>query len=143
VLDVGLRGAYLMGRAFARRLAAGGKPGTIINIASILGLRVMPGVASYTAAKAGLLQLTRQMAVELARYRIRINALAPGYIATNINAAFFASGAGAALIKRIPQRRLGRLDDLTGPLLLLASEAGSHMTGLIVVVDGGHSVNSL
>ena len=105
--------------------------------------RVIPGVAGYSAAKAALVHLTRQMAVELARHRIRVNAIAPGYIATEINRDFFASEAGQAMVKRIPQRRLGQVDDLTGPLLLLASEAGAHMTGSVVTIDGGHSVNSL
>jgi len=143
VMDVDLRGAFVMAQAAAKRMVAAGKEGAIVNIASILGLRVIPGVASYSAAKAGLIQLTRQMAVELARHRIRVNALAPGYIETDINRDFFASAPGQAMIKRIPQRRLGRVDDLTGPLLLLASEAGAHMTGSVVTVDGGHSVNSL
>jgi len=143
VMQVDLRGAFLMAQAAARGMVAAGQGGTIVNIASILGARVIPGVASYSAAKAGLVHLTRQMAVELARHRIRVNALAPGYIATDINADFFASEAGQALVKRVPQRRLGRLDDLTGPLLLLASPAGAHMTGSLVTVDGGHSVNSL
>lgn len=143
VHDVNLRGAHLVARAFARRLVAAKRPGVIVNIASILGVRTIPGVASYTAAKAGLLHLTRQMALELARYDIRVNALAPGYIATHINATFFASDAGVAMIKRIPQRRLGRVDDLAGPLLLLASDAGQHMTGSTLTVDGGHSINGL
>jgi NAD(P)-dependent dehydrogenase (short-subunit alcohol dehydrogenase family) len=143
VMDVDLRGAFVMAQAAAKRMVAAGKEGAIVNIASILGLRVIPGVASYSAAKAGLIQLTRQMAVELARHRIRVNALAPGYVATDINRDFFASEAGQALLKRIPQRRLGTVDDLTGPLLLLASRAGAHMTGSVVTVDGGHSVNSL
>ncbi|WP_372618300.1 SDR family NAD(P)-dependent oxidoreductase [Falsiroseomonas sp.] len=143
VMAVDLRGAFLMGQAAARRMVAAGRPGVIVNIASILGARVIPGVAGYSAAKAGLLHLTRQMAVELARHRIRVNALAPGYIATDINRGFFETEAGQAVVKRIPQRRLGRVEDLTGPLLLLASEAGAHMTGSVVTVDGGHSVNSL
>jgi len=143
VMDVDLRGAFVMAQAAAKRMVAAGKDGAIVNIASILGLRVIPGVAGYAAAKAGLIHLTRQMAVELARHRIRVNALAPGYIATDINRDFFASDAGQALLKRIPQRRLGTVDDLTGPLLLLASRAGAHMTGSVVTVDGGHSVNSL
>ena len=143
VMQVDLRGAFLMAQATARGMVAHGQGGAIINIASILGTRVIAGVAGYAAAKAALIHLTRQMAVELARYRIRVNALAPGYIATDINAAFFASEAGQAMTKRIPQRRLGTLDDLTGPLLLLASPAGAHMTGSVVTVDGGHSVNSL
>ncbi|HEV7266079.1 MAG TPA: SDR family oxidoreductase [Falsiroseomonas sp.] len=143
VMAVDLRGAFLTGQAAARRMVAADKPGVIVNIASILGGRVIPGVAGYSAAKAGLLHLTRQMAVELARHRIRVNALAPGYIATDMNRGFFETEAGQAVVKRIPQRRLGTVADLTGPLLLLASEAGAHMTGSVVTVDGGHSVNSL
>ncbi|PWS37689.1 2-deoxy-D-gluconate 3-dehydrogenase [Falsiroseomonas bella] len=143
VMDVDLRGAFVMAQAAARRMVAAGKGGAIVNIASIGGVRIIPGVAAYTAAKAGLLQLTRQMGVELARHRIRVNAIAPGYIETDINRDFFASEAGQAMVKRIPQRRLGTPDDLTGPLLLLASEAGAHMTGSVITVDGGHSVNAL
>jgi NAD(P)-dependent dehydrogenase (short-subunit alcohol dehydrogenase family) len=143
VLGVDLRGAFLMAQTAAQRMVAAEKGGAIVNIASILGLRVIPGLAGYAAAKAGLLHLTRQMAVELARHRIRVNAIAPGYVITDINRDFFASEAGQALVKRIPQRRLGTVQDLTGPLLLLASEAGAHMTGSVVTVDGGHNINSL
>lgn len=143
VLGVDLRGAFVMAREAARRLVAAQRPGAIVNIASIGGCRVIGGAASYAAAKAGLLHLTRQMAVELARHRIRVNAIAPGYIETDINRDFFATEAGQAMIRRIPQRRLGTVEDLTGPLLLLASEAGAHMTGSVVTVDGGHSVNAL
>lgn len=143
VMAVNLRGCFLMGQEAARRLAAAKMPGCIVNIASVLGERVIPGVAGYTAAKAGLLHLTRQMAVELARFGIRVNAIAPGYVATDINRDYFASEPGQAMIKRIPQRRLGSPEDLTGPLLLLASAAGAHMTGATVTVDGGHSVNPL
>lgn len=143
VLDVNLRGCFLVATEGARRLIAAKRPGSIVNIASVLGQRVIPGVAGYTAAKAGLLHLTRQLAVELARYSIRVNALAPGYIETPLNREFFASEAGQAMIRRVPQRRLGLVEDLTGPLLLLASPAGAHMTGAALVVDGGHSVNPL
>ena len=143
VMAVNLRGCFLVGQEAARRLVAAKQPGTIVNIASVLGERVIPGVAGYTAAKAGLLQLTRQMAVELARYGIRVNALAPGYVATDINRDYFASEPGQAMIRRVPQRRLGNPEDLTGPLLLLASAAGAHMTGATLTVDGGHSVNPL
>ena len=140
VMGVNLRGAFLVGIAAARRMPRGG---SIINIASVLGERIIPGVAGYTAAKAGLLHLTRQMAVELARQSIRVNAIAPGYIASDINAEFFAGPAGQAMVKRIPQRRLGQPEDLTGALLLLASDAGAHMTGSTITVDGGHSIGSL
>lgn len=143
VLDVNLRGCFLMGTEVARGMVARKAGGTIINIASILGSRIIPGVAGYAAAKAGLLQLTRQMAVELARHSIRVNAIAPGYIASDINRAFFDSEAGQAMIRRIPQRRLGRPEDLTGALLLLASDASSHMTGSTITIDGGHSIAPL
>ncbi len=141
VMSVNLRGCFLVAQEGARRLAAAKKPGSIVNIASIGGIRVLNGVAGYIAAKAGLLHLTRQMAVELARHGIRVNAIAPGYILSDINAAYFQTEAGQAVVKRVPQRRLGRPEDLTGPLLLLASDAGAHMTGSVVTVDGGHSVN--
>lgn len=143
VLDVNLRGCFLVATEGARRLVAAERGGAIVNIASIGGLRILQGVAGYTAAKAGLVQLTRQLAVELARHSIRVNALCPGYVETAINREFFASPAGQAVVTRVPQRRLGQPADLTGPLLLLASPAGAHMTGATVVVDGGHSVNPL
>ncbi len=142
VLDVNLRGCFLVATEAARRMAQTGG-GSIINIASILGERIIPGVAGYTAAKAGLLHLTRQMAVELARHGIRVNAIAPGYVASDINRDFFGSEAGQAMVRRIPQRRLGTPDDLTGALLLLASDASRHMTGSTITVDGGHSVSPL
>jgi len=143
VLDVNLRGCFLVATEGARRLVAAKRSGAIINIASIGGLRILQGVAGYTASKAGLVQLTKQMAVELARFGIRVNALCPGYVETPINREFFASEPGQAVVKRVPQRRLGQPEDLTGPLLLLASPAGAHMTGAALVVDGGHSVNPL
>ena len=121
--------------------AAGG--GNIINIASILGLRVAGTVPVYSASKAGLIHLTRAMALGLARYEIRVNALAPGYIETELNRDFFAGEAGQRLIKRIPQRRLGQLEDLDGALLYLASDASRYVTGSVVTVDGGHMVSSL
>jgi NAD(P)-dependent dehydrogenase (short-subunit alcohol dehydrogenase family) len=143
VLDTNLKGAFLMSTEVARRLKAAGRPGSIINIASVLGLRQASHVTPYAASKAGLIQLTKQLALELARVQIRVNAIAPGYVLTDINREFFATDAGAQMIKRIPQRRLGNFEDLDGPLLLLASNASSYMTGAVLTVDGGHSVNSL
>lgn len=142
VMDTNLKGAWLVGQEAARRMTASGG-GNIINIASILGLRVAGAVPVYSASKAGLIHLTRAMALDLARYEIRVNALAPGYFETELNRDFFAGEAGQRLIKRIPQRRLGRLEDLDGALLYLASDASRYVTGSVVAVDGGHLVSSL
>ena len=143
VLDTNLKGPFLVATEVARRMRARDASGSIINVASILGIRQAGALASYAASKSGLIQLTRVMALELARYRIRVNAIAPGYFATDINRSFWDTEAGRALVRRIPQRRLGRLEELDAPLLLLASEASSFMTGAVLAVDGGHLVSSL
>ncbi len=98
---------------------------------------------AYAASKAALIQLTQALALEWARHGIRVNALAPGYIETDLNREFFASDAGQALIRRVPQRRLGQARELSAPLLLLASDASSFMTGSVLVVDGGHLISTL
>ena len=134
---------FNLGRMVALLAGIPEAPGVVVNIASVLGERIIPGVVGYTSAKAGLLHMTRHLAVEWARHGIRVNAIAPGYIATDINRDYFASDSGQAMIKRIPQRRLGAAEDLTGPLLLLATDAGAHMTGAVVTVDGGHTINPL
>jgi NAD(P)-dependent dehydrogenase (short-subunit alcohol dehydrogenase family) len=143
IIDTNLKGAWMVAQHAARRMIHHGTRGSIVNIASILGLRVAGGVATYAISKAGLVQMTKTLALEWARYGIRVNALAPGYVQTELNEAFFSSDAGKALIRRIPQRRLGELHELDGPLLLLASDAGSYMTGSVVAVDGGHLVSGL
>ncbi|ACL59277.1 SDR family NAD(P)-dependent oxidoreductase [Methylobacterium nodulans] len=143
VIATNLRGVWLMSTAAARRWRDAGRGGVILNIASILGIRVAGGVGPYTVSKAAVVQMTEALALEWARYGIRVNALAPGYIDTDINREFFASPAGAALVKRIPMRRLGKPEDLDGAFLLLAGEASAWMTGATVPVDGGHLVSSL
>jgi NAD(P)-dependent dehydrogenase (short-subunit alcohol dehydrogenase family) len=143
VMDTNVKGAWLVSRAAAKRMIEAKLEGSIVNIASILGFRVAGRVAPYAASKAGLVQLTRALAFEWARYGIRVNAIAPGYIETDINRDFFSSDPGKALIARIPQRRLGRPHELNGALLLLASDASSYMTGSAIVVDGGHLQSTL
>ncbi len=143
VIDTNLRGAWLTAQAVAKRMVAHRSGGSIINIASILGLRVAGGVSAYAVSKAGVIQMTKALALEWARHGIRVNAMAPGYIETELNHDFFASALGESLIHRIPQRRLGRPAELDGALLLLASDAGSYMTGSVVAIDGGHLVSGL
>ena len=125
----------------ADRMARHGHGGKIINIASIGGLIVLGHVSSYCAAKAGLIHLTHALAAEFARHDIQVNAIAPGYVETDMNRDFFAGEAGQQLIAtHIPQRKLGQPEDLDGALLLLASDASRFMTGSVIVVDGGHSL---
>jgi NAD(P)-dependent dehydrogenase (short-subunit alcohol dehydrogenase family) len=143
VIDTNLKGVWLVAQATGRRMVAHKMKGSIVNVASILGLRVASSVAPYAVSKAGVIQMTKALALEWARHGIRVNALAPGYFETELNDVFFQEAAGQALIKRIPQRRLGELRELEGPLLLLASEAGSYMTGSVIVADGGHVVSTL
>lgn len=143
VVETNLRGAWLVAQGAARRWVAGKQPGCIVNIASILGLRTIGQVAPYNASKAGLIHLTRALAMEWARHNIRVNAICPGYIETEMNSPFWKTPAGQKLIDRVPQRRIGQPEHLDGALLLLASQAGEFMTGSIVTVDGGHTVNSL
>jgi NAD(P)-dependent dehydrogenase (short-subunit alcohol dehydrogenase family) len=143
VIDTNLKGMFLMAQVVARAMSTRGGGGSIVNIASILGLRQAGGVLPYAVSKAGAIQLTKVMALELARFGIRVNAIAPGYLDTELNAGFWDGEAGKTMIRRIPQRRLGRLEDLEGPLLLLASDASAYMTGTVLVVDGGHLVSSL
>lgn len=143
VVDTNLRGAWLVAQGAAKRWVAEKRPGSIVNIGSILGLRTIGQVAPYNASKAGLIHLTRALAMEWARYRIRVNAICPGYIETEMNSDFWKTPGGLRLIERIPQRRIGRPEELDGALLLLASEAGSFMTGSVITVDGGHTVSSL
>lgn len=143
VVATNLRGAFLAAQSFARRVVARKATGCIVNVGSIMGERVAGSLAPYAASKAGLLQLTKALALEWARYDIRVNAIAPGYIETDMNAGFFSSAAGQAMLKRIPQRRLGTLEDLEGPVLFLVSDASAYVTGAVLPVDGGHLVSSL
>ena len=143
VMETNLTGAWAVAQRAAKDMIAAETPGTIVNIASILGLRQAGGVLPYAVSKAGLVQMTKSLALEWARHGIRVNAIAPGYIETDLNREFLESEGGQALMKRVPQRRFGKPADLDGVLLLLSSDASDFMTGEVVAVDGGHLVNTL
>ncbi len=143
VINTNLKGAWAVATEVARHMAESGAGGAIVNIASVLALRQGGQLSAYATSKAGLVQLTKQMALEWARHGIRVNALAPGYIETDLNRGFFQTEAGQAMLKRIPQRRLGQPSDLDGALLLMLADASRYMTGAVLAVDGGHLVSSL
>jgi len=142
VVDTNLKGVWLFAQGAARRMKESGG-GNIINVGSILGLGIAGLVPGYSASKAGVMHLTRVLAFDLARYKIRVNAIAPGYVLTDLSKEFMNGERGERTLKRIPQRSFVDLDDLDGPFLMLASEASRRMTGTVIVIDGGHTVTSL
>jgi NAD(P)-dependent dehydrogenase (short-subunit alcohol dehydrogenase family) len=139
-MDTNLKGAWRVGSVCSKRLIAAGKPGSIINLSSILSVGTQTMQSVYAISKAGVSHMTHCMAAELMRYKIRVNAIAPGYFLSEMNEDFFNSEKGQAYIKILPARRLGENEELTGAVLLLASEAGSFITGVVLPVDGGHLV---
>jgi NAD(P)-dependent dehydrogenase (short-subunit alcohol dehydrogenase family) len=141
-IDTNLKGAFLVAQEVARRMAAQGQGGSIVNIASMLGIVVAKGSTAYSASKAGVISLTKTMALELAKHRIRVNAICPGYFETEMTEGYLATPQGQAAIKAIPMRRVGKAEELDGLLLLLASDASSFMTGSCILVDGGETLQS-
>jgi len=140
VLSVDVDAVFYNAQEAARRMLAAKQPGAIINIASVLGFGVSKGVAAYAVAKAAVVQVTKALAVELAFKGVRVNAIAPGWFVTEINDKYLAGEAGEALKRQIPAGRFGKAGDLDGALLLLASDAGSYISGATIVVDGGQVV---
>jgi 3-oxoacyl-[acyl-carrier protein] reductase len=140
VLGTNLDAVFFWSQEGARRMLAAGQPGAIINIASVLGFGVGKGVIAYAAAKAGVVQITKALGLELAFKGIRVNAIAPGWFVTEINRDYLASDAGKKLTRDIPVGRFGRDGDLDGALLLLASDAGRFIAGATIAVDGGQMV---
>ncbi len=138
VMATNLDAVFALAQEGARRMVAAKTGGSIVNIASIAGFGVDKGIAAYATSKAGVIQLTKALALEWARHGIRVNAIAPGWFATEINTDYLASPAGQALKKSNPMRRFGKNSDLDGALLLLSSGAGAYITGTTLTVDGGH-----
>jgi NAD(P)-dependent dehydrogenase (short-subunit alcohol dehydrogenase family) len=143
VIDTNLKGGWLVATEAARRLRDAGRGGSFVNIGSVLGERVAAGVAPYAISKAGVVQATKVMALELARYKIRVNALLPGYVITDLNRDFLESEPGQKLRMRVPTREFVQITDLNAPLLMLVSDAGAGMTGACIAVDRGHLVSTL
>lgn len=143
VLDTNLKGVWTVSRFALEHWVQQQRPGNIINIASILGLRVANQLPPYTASKAAVVQLTRSIALDYARHGIRCNAICPGFFETDINREFMQTEPGQKQIKRVPFRRMGQLHELDGPLLLLASPASSYMSGAALVIDGAHLCSTL
>lgn len=140
ILDTNLKGAWLVATATGRRMIQHGHGGAIVNIASIAAFKVMPGLSLYAMSKAGVVQMTKALALEWARHGIRVNAIAPGYIETEMNSDYFKTDLGKAEIDRTPRRRLGGPEELDGTLLLLTSNSSDYITGTVITVDDGQSL---
>jgi 3-oxoacyl-[acyl-carrier protein] reductase len=140
VIATNLDAVFFWAQEAARRMLAAGKPGAIVNIASVLGFGASKGVIAYTTAKAGVVQMTKALGLELAFKGVRVNAIAPGWFVTEINRDYLATDEGKKLTRDIPVGRFGRDGDLDGALLLLASDAGRFIAGATIVVDGGQMV---
>ena len=142
VTDTNLKGVWIVAAEASRRMVAANSDGSIINISSVLGLCTSYGHGVYSASKAGVIQVTKHLALELADNNIRVNAICPGYFRTEMNTDYFDSEKGKQYIHSWPSKRLGEMEEMTGPLLLLASDAGRYITGSTLTVDGGFLLKS-
>jgi len=143
MIDTNLKGVWIAGQQAAKRMIEAGVSGSIVNTASILGLRVAFGQSSYSASKAAVIQLTKSMALEWAGKGVRVNALCPGYFLTEMTASAFESPEAQAYLNSSPAGRPGGMDEMTAPFLLLASDAGSYLHGVALPVDGGQSIGRM
>lgn len=143
VVDTNLKGAWLVMKEAGTRMISAGGGGSIVNTASILGLRAAHAISNYSASKAGVISLTQSLALEWSRYNIRVNALCPGYFVTEINAEFFDTERGQQYLKNTPAGRSGRIEELSAPFMLLASDAGSFINGTALPVDGAHHIGNM
>lgn len=137
VMDTNLKGVFFVARTVAKRMIAANRPGRIINIASAGGLRPLAQIGIYCVSKAGVVHLTRAMAMEWGRHGITVNALCPGYIETEINRDYFATEGGRKLIATLPRKRVGKPEDLDGLILYLASDASHFVNGAVIAADDG------
>ncbi len=140
IMDTNLKGAWMVATEAGRRMIAAGVGGSIVNTASIMGIRVARGQTGYCASKAAVIHMTKGLALELVRKHIRVNALCPGYFATEMTAGYFEDVSGQAFLKATPAQRAGTMDEITAPFLLLASDAGAFVNGVALPVDGAHSI---
>ncbi|HNP62481.1 MAG TPA: SDR family NAD(P)-dependent oxidoreductase [Woeseiaceae bacterium] len=136
VMDTNFNGVWNVAQEGARRMIDAGMTGSIINISSVLGLHAQNGQTVYCASKGAVIQLTRALSLDLMKFGIRVNTIAPGWFRSEINAEYFDSPAGKAYIERMPAKRLGKIEELIGPTIMLASDAGSFVNGIVLPVDG-------
>jgi NAD(P)-dependent dehydrogenase (short-subunit alcohol dehydrogenase family) len=143
VMNTNVRGAWVAAREAGQRMVGHGDGGKIVNIASIMGFRVLPLLSVYSISKAAVIQMTKAMAIEWARYDIQVNAIAPGYIETDMNRAYFATDAGRAHVEAMPRQRLGVPEDLDGVMMMLVSDASRFITGTVITVDDGQTLKAV
>jgi NAD(P)-dependent dehydrogenase (short-subunit alcohol dehydrogenase family) len=137
VMDTNLKGAFFVAQAVGRSMIAAKRPGRIINIASAAGLKPLGQISVYSMSKAGVIHMTRSMALEWGRYDINVNALCPGYIETEINRDYWNTDGGRKLVSMLPRRRVGKPEDLDGLILLLASDRSGFVNGAVIAADDG------
>ncbi|MHB1434371.1 MAG: SDR family NAD(P)-dependent oxidoreductase, partial [Streptosporangiaceae bacterium] len=141
LIRLNLTSAVYVCHAFADHLLGRGS-GSVINVASVAGVASAPLLSPYGAAKAGLISLTKSLAVEWAGSGVRVNALCPGWTATELNRNLWEDPlAGPATVATVPMRRWARAEEMAGPAVFLASDAASYLTGQTLVVDGGQTVS--
>ena len=140
VMNTNAKGAYFVAQQTGKLMIATKTPGRIINIASVAGMKVLSQLSVYCMSKAATIHMTRAMALEWGRYGINVNAICPGYIETEINAAHFQTEAGQNLVNLLPRRRVGKPEDLDALLLLLASDASGFINGAAIAADDGLAV---
>jgi hypothetical protein len=141
VMDTNAKGMFFVAQAVGRSMIAGKRPGRIVNIASVAGLRVLGQLSVYCMSKAAVVHLTRSLALEWGRYGINANALCPGYIETEINRDYWATDGGRKLVAMLPRRRVGKPEDLDALVLVLASDASGFVNGAVIAADDGLAVS--